>query len=216
MSKTTMIKTDLEIKGPRFFFQTQNLSKSEHIVDLTWEIQKPCLFPAYTEKWDHIPAQTHGMNATYICVQLPSECLITSWANNVIFSSLQDYFSIQRTLWKKSWQRAKVTTCESSDTLPHQRSALPDWMGESSPFSFIQNSELLKSIFSLPQKRSFRLSETKGGCQELTHRITNALTVSLPQKSTKLFAVLQLKFRDSSDLTQWVFRCWCLKKQKKY
>lgn len=32
MSKTTMLKTDLEIKEPRFFFQTQNLRESEYTV----------------------------------------------------------------------------------------------------------------------------------------------------------------------------------------
>lgn len=32
MSKTTMLKTDLEIKELRFFFQTQNLRESEYTV----------------------------------------------------------------------------------------------------------------------------------------------------------------------------------------
>lgn len=204
MSKTTMIKTDLEIKGPIFFFQTQNLSKSEHTVYLTGRYT--CLLfsqDTLRSETTFLQKQVNTWNEQklFLCT-VSSECLITSWANNVIISLLQDYFSIQWTQRKKSWQRTKATTGEScfkkGDTFVQQWSALTDWTEKSNPFpSFIQDTELLKSIFSLPQYKDLSafLRPKEVVRIWLTELPTLFLTVTRPQKSPKLFALLQLKFR---------------------
>lgn len=181
-----MIKTDLEIKGPRFFFQTQNLCKSEHSVYLTGRYT--CLVSSQDtlgSETTFLQKQVNTWNEhkLYLCT-VSFEFLIPSWASKIIISSLQDYFSIQRILWKKSWQGTKATTGEScftkGDAFPHQRSALLDWTEENSPFpSFIQDTQLRKSIFSLPQKHLSDFLKIKLSCQDLTHWSTNTLCNSI-------------------------------------